>query len=495
MMGAMAAALNGVHFALLGGASVLVPRSQRREWRREWRAELWHARQMRRPGGVLCVMGEQEIAAFCLGAFQDALCLRGERTEEKAPRRNSAAQCLLRLAAITAAGVLMAELTPGVRRAANVGRYEISSDLMLIADASSGDGKEPISARRYRGWKASQQRYFETFAFYSLDREPAPSSGEPAWRLAYASENLFQVLGLPLRFAAEDGSGSAGAYAQVVLSCDAVEREFGGSAPLAGLPIRVGGQMAVFAGMLPCGAWRLPGRVDAWLLEPDEALGKAARGFLVARLSAFGKEETEGRGVQITEGDPEEPAGIFWGEPIETRARGPWDLYRFAALLALLALPAVTSVSMGDYSFSTHRPSWRRRLVRWAFLSAKIGMVLVCGYYLPLDLAYWRSAAYAYYAPQYLQLAATFLLCLMGMRWALADQKQRCPVCLSKVTNPAQVGQASRTFLAWNGTEMICLGGHTLLHVPGLPTSWFSTQRWLYLDASWEFLFSGVGEG
>jgi hypothetical protein len=58
------------------------------------------------------------------------------------------------------------------------------------------------------------------------------------------------------------------------------------------------------------------------------------------------------------------------------------------------------------------------------------------------------------------------------------------------VAHPARVGQYSRTFLAWSGTEMMCAGGHTLLHVPSLPTSWFSTQRWMFLDPSWKFLFA-----
>ena len=70
------------------------------------------------------------------------------------------------------------------------------------------------------------------------------------------------------------------------------------------------------------------------------------------------------------------------------------------------------------------------------------------------------------------------------------QQRQRCPVCLRRVTHPARVGLASRTFLGWNGTEMVCLGGHTLLHVPSLPTSWFGAPRWLYLDHSWDFLFA-----
>jgi hypothetical protein len=39
------------------------------------------------------------------------------------------------------------------------------------------------------------------------------------------------------------------------------------------------------------------------------------------------------------------------------------------------------------------------------------------------------------------------------------------------------------------------MDGHTLLHVPGLPTSWFGTQRWLYLDTSWGFLFASPDAG
>jgi hypothetical protein len=83
-----------------------------------------------------------------------------------------------------------------------------------------------------------------------------------------------------------------------------------------------------------------------------------------------------------------------------------------------------------------------------------------------------------------------FLICLFGLRWAIMDQSRRCPVCLRRVTHPARVGIASWNFLGWNGTEMICTGGHALLHVPSLPTSWFSRQRWMYLDTSWDFLFA-----
>jgi hypothetical protein len=133
-------------------------------------------------------------------------------------------------------------------------------------------------------------------------------------------------------------------------------------------------------------------------------------------------------------------------------------------------------------------------LCRWSFLSAKLTLLLPIVYFASLDLAYGHSTLDPVRA-MYIQLITSFSLCLFGFRWVLHDQRQRCPVCLRLVTNPAHVGQPSRTFLAWNGTELMCSGGHTLLHVPGLPTSWFSTQRWLYLDPSWEFLFAGSGAG
>jgi hypothetical protein len=85
------------------------------------------------------------------------------------------------------------------------------------------------------------------------------------------------------------------------------------------------------------------------------------------------------------------------------------------------------------------------------------------------------------------------VICLFGLRWVLRDQRQRCPVCLRRLTHPAHVGEASRSFLAWNGTELICAGGHGLLHIPEIQTSWFSTQRWLYLDPSWDVLFADPG--
>jgi hypothetical protein len=72
----------------------------------------------------------------------------------------------------------------------------------------------------------------------------------------------------------------------------------------------------------------------------------------------------------------------------------------------------------------------------------------------------------------------------------LTDQRQRCPVCLRSLANPTRIGSPSQSFLEWYGTELICTHGHGLLYVPEIPTSWYRTQRWQYLDPTWSSLFS-----
>jgi hypothetical protein len=78
---------------------------------------------------------------------------------------------------------------------------------------------------------------------------------------------------------------------------------------------------------------------------------------------------------------------------------------------------------------------------------------------------------------------------ILAFRWAIIDQRLRCPVCLRLLTNPIRIGQPSQTFLSWYGIELMCVRGHGLLHVPEFRTSCYSTQRWLYLDPSWNSLF------
>jgi hypothetical protein len=170
--------------------------------------------------------------------------------------------------------------------------------------------------------------------------------------------------------------------------------------------------------------------------------------------------------------------------------------------MAVLVLPATTSLSLGEY-FAEDRSGWGNNIIwrNWAFLVIKTALALTIAYYGGLDLTHLSEsfALLARWSGLYqairtdltpIQPLATFGLLLGAFRWMLRDQQQRCPACLRLLSNPAVVGQRSRNFLEWNGTESICRSGHGLLHIPEIATSWFGTHRWLTLDASWQQLFS-----
>jgi hypothetical protein len=488
-----------LYCGLLRCAGLLVPVSQRGEWGREWRGELWHVRQACAPLGAASWHGEREVAAFCLGAFQDALCLRRAGRQPRQPfaaMDGTARQCILILGAVLAASYAIALLLPGVRAERSLWPRKVTPDLVMIEEATESDDAQPsISPGKFKAWKAVKQKYFDGFAFYRVmleTVEPDLRSGgtqdKSTWKVARASSNLFTLLGLPVRFA-DSGVAPTGDMPGVVLSERIWKKQFGADPHIAGMVIRLGARTVRVAGVTPDGTLELPGRVDAWLMESDPRIDAGTSGFVIAHLTDMGKAEMWAARVHITTNTPDDAEDNLLGVSLEEWGPTPSELFLFALFLALLALPAITTVSLGESSLNPHKTSWSQRLHRWSFLGAKIALLLPIVYFVAFDLAYGLTALNREQAA-YIQLISTFAMTLFGFRWVLKDQRQRCPVCMRTVKHPAHVGQASRTFLDWNGTEMMCMGGHTLLHVPSLPTSWFSGQRWLYLDTSWNFLFA-----
>jgi hypothetical protein len=492
------------HLGLLRLACLFVPAQQRVDWWREWHAELWHVRQSCAPVGCASWRGEREVTAFCLGAFQDALCLKRHCREKIRPFANfngSPAQCVLFLGAVLAASYSIALLLPGVRAERSLLQHPVSRSLVLIRDAAvSDDSAATISLAHYKTWTREKQPFFDGFAFYRVTQElvgwTSASTGSQqvaAWGVAQASSNLLALMRQPVQFRQPESEGSGG-IPGVILSEGLWKREFAASPHVAGRIVRLGEQNARIAGVAPDGAWGLPGKVDAWLLQPESAITPDRAGYVVAHLTALGEDEMWRPRVPITVFNANQSEDDLLGISLDEGMPQPWGVYLFTVILAFLALPATTSVSLGEYSVCSQRPSWWKTFSRWFFFGAKIGLLLPIVYFISLDLAYGPTKLDPACAV-YIQLISSFSMCLFGLGWVLRDQRQRCPVCLRRVAHPAQVGQASHTFLAWNGTELMCMGGHTLLHVPGLPTSWFSTQRWLYLDTSWEFLFAASTAG
>ena len=496
MMPASDLAFSPAQRGVILAASLLVPAPQRVEWRSEWLSELWHVRRsLRSIDQTLCFEAQREITRFCLGAFPDALCLRTQSsTPAAAPAHlhGSALQPLLWLAVAVAVCCIIGRLLPGVAAEYQAAHFTLRPNVLLINEAVDGPAHPAISTQLIRNWKSTPQRFFRDMGYYSVFHEAAQiRNGAAHWNVAHSTSNLFALLGIPVLLTAPiDGDFSD--TPRAVLSHDAWMRDFAGDPRVSGHTLRLGSRKVVIAGIAPAAAFQLPGNPDLWLLETDSQLASDLSsqhdGYLFAQLSPRGEAAMSEPGITISAPDLQDLTIDLYGAPIVSSVLGPWAIFKFALFLALIALPAVTSVSLGESNVSSHRPSRKQQALRALFLTAKFILVAALGLYASLDLAYFGFTGFSSLA-ECLQLFACFAICLFGFRWAIADQRQRCPVCLRRVTNPATVGLASRTFLGWNGTELICMGGHALLHVPSLPTSWFGGQRWMYLDSSWDFLF------
>jgi len=451
-------------------------------------------RDSRQPFIGSCDAGE--AIAFCLGAFQDAFWFRKNSPQSKTQgwfQWDSARQCGVFLALLAAATLLIALLLPGARSALQRSPYQDENSLVLISHESVyHNARIPtISIEEYRAWRLRKQDLFTDFAFY----RPIRSQIQGAQRrttglsIAVASDNLFDMLKIQVASPALEEARRDNKPA-LVLSQAAWHRYFEGDPHLVGRVLEVAGQQAVVVAVVSDDSWQLPDQMDAWLLENDHdliALPPESTGFVLGHMTKVAL-ATKPRGrwhMSVSwKGDYDGYDCVSLAELIQQ----PSSIFLFTLMLACLALPATTPLSLGDYPVTSESlfaaTCWRR----WGFLMVKIALILPIVYYGSLNLAYINTSLRPM-SSEYIQLVASFTGCLLSFRWALRDQRQRCPVCLRLLINPARVGEPSRNFLAWNGTEMMCNRGHGLLHIPELSTSWCGTQCWLQLDPSWKSLF------
>jgi hypothetical protein len=473
-------ALHGYMLALWC-ASRMAPEEERGEWLREWKAELWH---------IARLHGSRKTAAFVAGAFRDAYVL-GADLRRSGTRRShtfgsSPALCLvsLLLAGLTSLG--LAYLLPETRTALLSSPYPDARTLVVVSrDGSQHIPSASVTLGEFRYWQRAAQGVFSDLAFYQIVRRqlhPGHGAGLEL-SIARGSENLLSLLQTS-SFPAGDKLAAEGP--RLVLSDAMWRRYFHADPRVVGQIVFLIGEKVTIVGVAKPGAWRLPGKADAWLLENNsrmKTLADLSMGFVVARMQPSVTRDARQNSWHMVVPQTDGDVAGFACVSVDHYAHEPFFFFSFALMMALLALPATTSLPLGEYPYNPRQQSLALRLRRWLFFTAKLALLLPAAGFASLDVAQIFADARS------AQLMVTFAAALAGLRWLLRDQRRRCPVCLQLLRNPVRVGQPSRNFLAWNGTELICVVGHGFLHVPELPTSWFSTQRWLYLDASWKSIF------
>ncbi len=307
------------HCGLLRSASFLVPAGMRADWRREWHGELWQVQQSLAPQGTCSWQGEREMAAFCLGAFQDALCFRRSAPERKpsfAETSGSPTRCLLALLVTLAAAYAFAIWLPGVSAERGLWPREVNPNLVFIERETSSHKPGPsITPRQFRSWESRRQKYFDAFAFFSVTTGQVASqpqnvarSVSTTWHVARASANLFPLLGLTVHLTTPLLTD---AMPEVILSERTWKTQFGADPHVSGTVVRFADRNVRIAGVAPDGSLTLPGRVDAWELVPDvRTKGSGLR--LCRRASQRGR---KGGDVGQSRSHHRQSAGWIGGRP------------------------------------------------------------------------------------------------------------------------------------------------------------------------------------
>lgn len=473
---------------LLATTSLLVPRSERDEWVREWCAELHYILER----GVM----PRVSIAFALGAFPDALWIRRHslRTGHwlESPRR-----CLALLAVFAGLSVTLALLLPQVRQDIFPPTYDGPEDLAMISPVPSVVGSEiEIAAAQYLTWNSHAQPELSQTAFYYPTTVQAQLGAHDAsWSLGESTESIAALLKVQVADAVVEACRRNGAK-PIILSRDAWRHDFGSDPNVVGHLLRISGRPAVIVAVAPPVASDLPLQMDAWSLESDQAIHKLASkrfalGYMIAQLASGSVREASHRTSRIemvSDGGVRTHLYVIGLSSLaEYHRRIPTINFLLSLFMTCLMLPAILAVCLRT-RLRTERLSIGMRSRGWIFLGAKIALLLPMLYCGPLPIAHAfgtgpRDSRYD------LQAIATVCACLLAVFWIVDDQRRRCPRCLRVLTNPARVGERSRSFLSFSGMEYICSEGHGLLHVPDFPTSWFASQRWLALDSSWRILF------
>ena len=346
-----------------------VPRARRAEWVAEWISELWYVGEAARAQeGFVARHGE--IAAFCRGAVEDARCLREHRPAVKASA--SAVACCVALSVIALITIGLAHVLPGVGRAMRLPMYRGAAHIVTIAPAASSGTVALAAVRSLQ--HGGRSICLPVLAFYEPVSRPLHIAEgiSPVLSVGRASGNFLDVLGVQVWFRQSGASGEP----LLMLSEATWRRMFGASPSVLGATVKLGLKRVRLGGVVPDEAAPAGRRFDAWLLLPPgiaDGLADATPVFLIGSLEprsdpALLNQQRWQMSVPVVDGSVDYDCTTLSSPPLATM-----QIFLFTVFLALLALPATTSLSLGDYPVRPTSLPWMTAVRRWLFLVVKIG--------------------------------------------------------------------------------------------------------------------------
>jgi hypothetical protein len=232
-----------------------------------------------------------------------------------------------------------------------------------------------------------------------------------------------------------------------------------------------------------------------WSLAPEIAGKNPARTGVVIRLHPdVSKSAAEAELESILQDAGFESwASLVEVMPVQGRVRSVLFSYGFALGLAVI----ITTIGL-----HLRLPSFSRRGLRLAvvrgcrqilFFCGKTVLLLIVILLLGLEFTGASSITMTGGTDLSTEPFSTWMFmmaCAGALTWSIYDQRRRCRVCFRRLGLAAHVGCSGCLLLNWAGTELVCVDGHGMLHVPEMASCWHEPEQWTALDESWLGLFA-----
>ncbi len=488
-------------------ASWIVPRGQRAEWLREWEGEVWHWGHFLVESGRLSGRTERELLRHCWGAFADATWHRFNRVAvlrfmhewPRTPRF-----CIFAIMAV------LVMLLPGDPASIFSGfiappPYADSDHLVTVFLARRSPWLVPELLRDWVFQLSRETPLISGGATYawrpSLVRGP---SGTESILSARVTPGLFGLLGVRPSLGRTFQESEMPSCGNCVVLSDAIWRsQFHSDEHVIGRSLFLDSRQVEIVGVLPPHC-----RLAALEISVFTPFGPGSRPLLpmfewpgaLLRLST-GADPVKARKeleTVISQADSmltNAQLGIISVKDLEyefLESCLAWFAFAFLFLLVLMWRPFARLATTGPHGNVHDGLRW------WIFFALKSALLLMTVLIICLELIHVAGLRSGGSTRPVISAGAVWLFWVgatLALTWSIRDHLGRCRSCLKRFGAQVNLGSAGHFFLEKTGTELVCDGGHGILHIPLMPSSCVDSERWTYLDDSWSALFGKREEG
>jgi len=484
-------------------ASWILPPKIRLEWRREWQSEIWHWCHFLVESNRLTLGTEQELIRHCWGAFADAFWHRFDRAVvlrllDETPR--SPRFCLLSCLALLA---LLLLGHPAAFFFDMIAPFSYSyADPGHLLTASLSEDAHWLQPETLRNSAERWPRQTQTIASSAVFAwRPSVVSGPDGTETIFSARvaaGMFTLLGArPSVGRVFQESDSSQCQDCVLLSNMLWRSQFHRNPQVIGRSLFLDRRSVTVIGVLPPD-FRFPARdISVYRLfdaGPHPNLPRFEWPGVLLRVPArletrTAKRELEDLINRAGSLPPGTKLRLSSLNDLENQALKSWAALFLLALLSILAIKLAQFLRLRK---TGPRAGMRADFHWYLFFAAKTGLLLLAALIASLELSHLvvsrSSISNAYPVASVAAIWCFLFGTYLALTWSIRDQFSRCRVCLRGLGLRVNLASPGRILIDLTGDELVCDEGHGMLHIPVMESGCVDSERWTYLDESWQVL-------